>query len=142
MSDPRMIKLAELWERTSARGTRYFSGFMGDAQVLLFDGGEKPHPTKPGETVHVWRLMVQERDPARRPQARNGTNVSQPSAEGNERRRTFHSVAPAKPSARPAGRGDGWRGSRYVRPANGARRAPVRDDAEPFPDDNPADLYR
>src|SRR3954454_12927140 len=68
--EPRMVRLAELWERTSARGTRYFSGFMGDAQVLLFDGGEREHPTKPGETVHVWRLMVQERDPARRPQAR------------------------------------------------------------------------
>src|SRR4051794_29569581 len=66
-----MVKLAELWERTSARGTRYFSGFMGDTQVLMFDGGEQPHPTKPGETVHVWRLMVQERDPARRPQAKS-----------------------------------------------------------------------
>src|SRR3982750_1222563 len=59
--DARMVKLAELWERASAKGTRYFSGFMGDAQVLLFDGGERPHPTRPGETVHVWRLMVQER---------------------------------------------------------------------------------
>jgi hypothetical protein len=26
-----MVKLAELWERTSVRGTRYFSGFLGDA---------------------------------------------------------------------------------------------------------------
>jgi hypothetical protein len=26
MNDARMVKLAELWERTSARGTRYFSG--------------------------------------------------------------------------------------------------------------------
>jgi hypothetical protein len=31
---PRMVKLAELWERTSGKGTRYFSGFMGDAQLL------------------------------------------------------------------------------------------------------------
>jgi hypothetical protein len=43
---------------------------MGDCQLLLFDAGEKPHPTKPGEVVHVWRLMVQERDPARRPRDR------------------------------------------------------------------------
>src|SRR4051794_10945757 len=74
-SDQRMVKLAELWERTSARGTRYFSGFMGDAQVLLFDAGEKPHPTRPEETVHVWRLMVQERDPSRRPGAKPGENA-------------------------------------------------------------------
>ncbi len=66
-----MVKLAELWERTSARGTRYFSGSLGDAQILMFDGGERGHPTRPEETVHVWRLMVQERDPARRPQARD-----------------------------------------------------------------------
>ena len=39
--DARMVKLAELWERTSAKGTRYFSGFMGGCQVLLFDAGEK-----------------------------------------------------------------------------------------------------
>src|SRR3954453_15796786 len=121
MSDaPRMVRLAELWERTSAKGSRYFSGFLGDAQVLLFDAGEKPHPTRPEETVHVWRLMVQERDPSRRPQARNGANVSQPPAEGNERPRTFHNDAPAKGSAPPSARGDGWRGSQYRRPANGA----------------------
>lgn len=64
---PRMVKLAELWERESARGLRYFSGFMGDAQVLLFDSGERDHPKRPGERVRVWKLMVQERDPSRRP---------------------------------------------------------------------------
>jgi hypothetical protein len=69
--DNRMVKMADLWERTSAKGTRYFSGFMGDCQLLLFDGGEKDHLTRPGETVHVWRLMVQERDPSRRPQTRS-----------------------------------------------------------------------
>ena len=62
-----MVKLAELWERISAKGTRYFSGYLGDTQILMFDAGEKPHPTRPGERVHAWRLMVQERDPARRP---------------------------------------------------------------------------
>jgi hypothetical protein len=67
-TDNRMVKLCELWERTSAKRTRYFSGYLSACQVLLFDGGEKPHPTRPGETVHVWRLMVQERDPTRRPQ--------------------------------------------------------------------------
>jgi hypothetical protein len=57
MSDnTRMVKLAELWERTSGKGTRYFSGFMGGCQVLLFDGGEKPHPTRPGESraIQFW----------------------------------------------------------------------------------------
>jgi hypothetical protein len=64
--DNRMVKLAELWERVSAKGTRYFAGFLGDCQELLFDAGEKEHPTRPGERVHVWRLMVHGRDPLRR----------------------------------------------------------------------------
>ena len=62
-----MVKLTELWERTSSRGTRYFSGFLGDVALVMFDAGERDHPTRPGETVRVWKLMLQERDPARRP---------------------------------------------------------------------------
>jgi hypothetical protein len=66
----RMVKLATLWQRQSATsGKTYFSGFMGDCSLVMFDGGMQPHPTKPGEEVHVWRLFVQERDPERRPQA-------------------------------------------------------------------------
>lgn len=66
MSAPRMVKLCEVWERTSAKGSTYFSGYLGSAQVLLFKEGEKPHPTRPGETVKVWNIMLQERDPSRR----------------------------------------------------------------------------
>jgi hypothetical protein len=66
-----MVKLTELWERTSAAGNRYFTGFLGTSQVLLFDAGEQPHPTRPDETVHVWNLLVQERDQAPRPSTRN-----------------------------------------------------------------------
>jgi hypothetical protein len=144
--DPCMVKLAELWERTSGRGTRYFSGFMSGCQVLMFDGGEQPHPTKPGETVRVWRLMVQERDPSRRPQARR------PEAEQERELRprpepTSRSAGTAAPraaanqAARPVERGDGWRGSRYVRPANGARRALEADHA-PFYEDSLEDVGR
>jgi hypothetical protein len=63
-----MVKLADLWQRKSAKGTVYFSGFMGDCQVLLFKEGKKAHPTKPDEEVIVWKLLVQERDPERRSQ--------------------------------------------------------------------------
>jgi hypothetical protein len=67
MSAPRMVKLAEMWQRKSAKGAVYFSGYMGSTQVLLFKEGEKPHPTRPGEVVKVWNIMLQERDPSRRP---------------------------------------------------------------------------
>ena len=43
---------AELWERTSAKGSRYFCGLLGGCHLLLlFDEGEREHPTRPGETV-------------------------------------------------------------------------------------------
>src|SRR3954465_14977114 len=96
MNDPRMVKLAELWERTSARGTRYFSGFMGGCQVLMFDGGEQPHPTREGETVHVWRLMVQEHDPARRPQARDAGGAAPAKHDARQRPEAVTQRAPAR----------------------------------------------
>ena len=73
MTDNRLVRIATLWQRKSAKGATYFSGFMGDCQVLLFDGGRQPHPTKPDEEIHVWKLFVQERDPDRRPQRREAT---------------------------------------------------------------------
>ena len=65
--DNRMVKITDMWERISAKGAKYYSGYAGPVQYLMFDGGEQPHPTRPEETVHVWRLLVQERDPAKRP---------------------------------------------------------------------------
>jgi hypothetical protein len=71
---PRMVKLCELWQRKSAKGSVYFSGFMGDCQVLLFKEGKKSHPTRPDEEVIVWKLFIQKRDPNRRPQQRRQEN--------------------------------------------------------------------
>jgi hypothetical protein len=42
---------------------------------------------------------------------------------------------------RPVQPRDGWRGSQYRRPANGARRAPAGDDGT-FAEDDLGDLYR
>jgi hypothetical protein len=67
MSD--RIRLCTMWERVSARGQKYYSGLLGDTTLLLFDGGEKPHPTKPGEIVHEWDLMIAPRED-RRPAAK------------------------------------------------------------------------
>jgi hypothetical protein len=64
------IVLAELWERESQHGNRYFSGFWGGLSVALLCDGECPHPTRPDETVVVWRLVAQERDRPPRPPAR------------------------------------------------------------------------
>jgi hypothetical protein len=61
-----MIKLAELWQRESKSGNVYYSGFMNGNTLLLFDDGEHPHPTREGEVVRVWKLLLQERDTPQR----------------------------------------------------------------------------
>ena len=66
MTGSRMVKLAELWQRRSAKGTTYFSGFLGDVQILMFADGEITRPS--GEVVRTWKLLIQEPDPNRRPQ--------------------------------------------------------------------------
>lgn len=68
-TNSRLVKLCELWQRQAKSGKTYFSGYMGDVALVMFDAGEKEHPTQPGETVHVWRLFVQERDLSRRPRS-------------------------------------------------------------------------
>jgi hypothetical protein len=78
--DHRMVKLCDTWQRKSAKGSVYFSGFMGDTQVLLFKDGKKPHPTRPNEEVIVWKLLVQERDPVRRPQQRREQTPVEPAS--------------------------------------------------------------
>ena len=126
---PRVLLLA-LSERTSGRGNRYMSGWLGKASVVAFAG----EPDKHGNPT--WDLFVSEPQPRAEQQ--------QSKSEAGPERRPRHSDsgdAPANPSARPAGRGDGWRGSQYRRPANGARRAPAAD-AAPFYDDDLADIGR
>src|SRR4051812_3631621 len=74
MTGPRVL-LLQLSERTSAKGNRYLAGWLGKASVVAFQAEE---PDKFGNPV--WDVFVstpeprpeagQERDPARRPQAR------------------------------------------------------------------------
>src|SRR4051794_29307515 len=92
---PRVL-LLQLSERTSAKGNAYLSGWLGKASVVAFRGEDDKHGNP------TWDLFVsepqpraevgQDRDPARQPQARDAGG-------------------PAKPSAPPSARGDGWRGS-------------------------------
>ena len=69
-ADNRMVKLCEFWERTWAKGTRYFSGFMGGCQVSHVRRRGEAAPDAAGRDGARWHLMVQEKDPDRRPQAR------------------------------------------------------------------------
>jgi hypothetical protein len=61
MTNDRLVRLATLYERTSRKGTRYFSGYLGDVSIVMFT--DKPAD----DGTPRWNLFVQERDPSRRP---------------------------------------------------------------------------
>jgi hypothetical protein len=74
------IVLAELWERQSGKGNQYFSGYLGNLSIALLRDGEREHPTRPGETVTVWKLVAQERDrTARMPASASSQQPPSPS---------------------------------------------------------------
>ena len=122
------VLLLTLSERTSGKGNRYLSGWLGKASVVAFAG----EPDKHGNPT--WDLFVSEPQPRAEVENRN-LRSSDPGGHVST------SASAAKPSALPSARGDGWRGSQYRRPANGARRAPAGD-GEAFHDDTLEDLYR
>jgi hypothetical protein len=80
------LVLAELWERQSSKGNAYFSGFMGNVSVALLRDDERPHPTRPGETVTVWKLVAQERDRPPKPRQNPPGRDPGPPGRGNEPR--------------------------------------------------------
>ena len=120
------VLLMQLSERTSAKGNRYLSGWLGKASVVAF---QAEAPDKFGNPV--WEVFVSTPEP--RPEQQQ--SKPEPSPE-------------QRPQSPPPGdarltrpRGDGWRGSRYVRPANGAARAPEAGH-KPFYDDSLEDIGR
>jgi hypothetical protein len=122
--DKPSILLAELWERESSRGNVYFSGYWGNLSVALLRDGERPHPTRPDETITVWKLVAQERQPrpaAQRPAASPPERDAPPAAPGAQQPR-----APARVLGPRSGRsgakasGPGRRGSRRRSPAASA----------------------
>lgn len=52
------IPIAKLWQRTSARGNTYFTGFLGQARVLLMENRERKDDK---DATHV--LLIAENKP-------------------------------------------------------------------------------
>jgi hypothetical protein len=137
MSAGPRILLLTLSERTSGKGNRYMSGWLGKASVVAFRGEDDRHGNP------TWDLFVSEPQPRaeRRPEAEQEREV-RPRPEPSSR--SAGTAAPntaAKSSASPVARGGGWRGpSRYVR-GNSAQRAPAVG-REPFYEDSLEDVGR
>src|SRR3954454_700760 len=138
---PRVLLLT-LSERTSAKGNAYLSGWLGKASVVAFRGEDDKHGNP------TWDLFVstpepkpEQRQQAGRPEAEQEREVRSRPEPSSRSAGTAAPRAAANQAARHVERGDGWHGSSYRRPANGARRAPAADDA-PFYDDSLENIGR
>lgn len=85
------IPLLKLWERTSGKGNRYLSGFMGDAQVIGFIDADESE----ARGCTVWQLYAQESQ--RAADARKAANKSRRSS-GSATRQATTAQAPSGPS--------------------------------------------
>src|SRR3954447_7700815 len=100
-ANPRVL-LMQLSERTSARGNRYFSGWLGKASVVVFQADE---PDKYGNPQ--WSMYLSE--PEAKPEQRQQPAAANQSASGPR-----PLSAGALPADRAPGRPQersGWRGS-------------------------------
>lgn len=87
------VKLAELREYRSARGSTYFAGYMGRTRLVLLQDHDAPIT---GAEVGRWRLLVEEAPP--REEA-----ASAPARPARPPRPARRRPAAAKPSDRAAG---------------------------------------
>ena len=111
------VLLLTLSERTSAKGRRYMSGWLGKASVVAFEAEE---PDRYGNKV--WEVFVSTPEP----RAGDGQAVA------DQPDRSLDSPASREgPAGGARQRGDGWKGSAYRRP-----RAPmIAGPVEQFDDD-------
>src|SRR4051794_38847519 len=130
---PRVL-LMQLSERTSGKGNTYLSGWLGKASVAF--AGE---PDKHGNPT--WDLFVSTPEPRAEAKSTNfGGSAPGDAAKPSARQQRPEAVTQRAP-ARPQERGDGWGGSQYRRPANGAQRASAADGGA-FAEEGVDDLYR
>jgi hypothetical protein len=86
---PPSIELTRLYEKTSARGTRYFVGRLGLARITLLPGDAAEDGTA------TWRMLLQEAPKPRASADRPGSNSSRPRSPGTRRRQVADPVAGA-----------------------------------------------
>jgi hypothetical protein len=72
MNEP-MVKLAGLYEKTSAKGNKYFIGRLGNARLLMFANQDKQAEKDPD-----WLLYVQERNEEPAKSQRPGDGIPDP----------------------------------------------------------------
>ena len=127
MTDLPLIKAAKLWARVSARtGATYLTGRWGGCRVLVFENLERGSEAEPshflvlgeaGEWPHPDRAAV----PAAG--AEPATGRPEPPAVPAVAADAVAGERPARRRRKPRQRREGWNGSVYRRPGNGAAAA-------------------
>ena len=92
-ADPRKILLTVLWQRTSASGREYLSGFLGKARIVGFKG----EPT--ADSTPTWDLYVQ---PGKEQDERGGSGPREPRSPTSWGRTGVQRWAPNAVAEKPA----------------------------------------
>ena len=124
MSASARVLLLTLSERTSAKGRRYMSGWLGKVSEVAFEAEE---PDRYGNAQ--WEVFVSSPEP--RAEGKSATVVGTGRGERQKPQIVGFAASREGPAGGPRQRGDGWKGSAYRRPRAPAPAGPV----EQFDDD-------
>jgi hypothetical protein len=58
-----MLKAAGLWERTSAKGARYFSGRLGGVKLLILENRDRSGASEPSHYLFIVNGEAQPKQP-------------------------------------------------------------------------------
>jgi hypothetical protein len=93
MSGAPLFKLTGVWERVSARGTRYFVGRLGAAKIVILPNREAGDD--PDAPTHIVYLA----EPNSPPAASDATNAATTAPPGPMKRRVRNAYSYLKPVA-------------------------------------------
>jgi hypothetical protein len=54
------LELMALWENTSAKGTKYWTGRLGNLRVVMFENGNRKSEKEPAMRVYVQEAQKKE----------------------------------------------------------------------------------
>jgi hypothetical protein len=157
VTDLPLIKAAKLWAKVSARtGAAYLTGRWGGCRVLVFENLERASEAEPSHFLFLgeageWPVPDQATAPVTVPEpaqevAELRAVPAAPVEDGAgekpaRRRRKARGDGAAGPPRKARKRREGWNGSVYRRPRDGAA-APAEADDEPLVEDPLDDIGR
>jgi len=72
-----MIKITGLWENETKDGKKYYSGYMGEAKILVFENGFKTEDKHPAFNLYVAKKPKKD-------ESDNGSSEQEPQVQSDE----------------------------------------------------------